>query len=62
MARLPELMTPAQVMEETGLPETTVRSLLQRVPRVETGLRRILVRRADVYRVLRDDPPRSARR
>lgn len=57
--RLPELMTTEQVMEETGLPRNTVRSLMRRVPRVDTGMRRVLVRRSDVYRVLRDDPPRG---
>ncbi len=57
---LPELMTIEQVREETGLPAHTVRSLMRRVPRVDTGMRRILVRRADVERVLRDDPPKGA--
>lgn len=52
-------MTIEQVIEETGLPRNTVRSLMRRVPRVDTGMRRVLVRRSDVYRVLRDDPPRG---
>jgi hypothetical protein len=54
---LPDLMTSEQVREETGLPAATVRSLLRRVPRVECGMRRVVVRRSDVLRVLRDDPP-----
>lgn len=57
--KLPSLMTIEQVIEETGLPRNTVRSLMRRVPRVDTGMRRVLVRRSDVYRVLRDDPPRG---
>jgi hypothetical protein len=57
---LPDLMTSEQVREETGLPAATVRSLLRRVPHVSCGMRRVVVRRADVLRVLRDDPPGGA--
>lgn len=57
---LPQLMTAEQIQAETGLPPATVRSLMRRLPRVETGMRRVLVRRADVFATLRDDPPLSA--
>ena len=50
-------MTSEQVQAETGLPAATVRSLLRRVPRVNCGMRRVVVRRADLMRVLREDPP-----
>jgi len=53
-------MTPEQIEAETGLPHATVRSLVRRLPRVETGMRRVVVRRADAFATLRDDPPLSA--
>ncbi len=57
---LPELMTPEQIQAETGLPRNTVRRLVRRPPRAETGMRRVVVRRADVFATLREDPPLGA--
>lgn len=57
---LPELMTAKQIEEETGLSPNIVRSIMGRCLRVNVGSRRVVVKRADVLRVLRDDPPRGA--
>jgi hypothetical protein len=53
----PELITPRQFQDATGLPKSLVRCIFQRVPRYPTPTNRIVVRRADLDRVLRDDPP-----
>lgn len=52
---LPQLMTFAQVRDETGLPDNAVRTLLRRVPRVPGPGRSILVRRADVEAAIAGD-------
>jgi len=55
-------MTREMIQEETGLPDnvlrSVMRSVMRRVPRV-IGIRRVAVKRVDVWRVLRDDPPRG---
>lgn len=55
----PDLITPAQFQEETGLPASLVRRIFDRVPRYPQPTRRIVVRRVDLERVLREDPPRG---
>lgn len=58
-SELPQLMTAKQIESETGLPRSVVRSIMNRCLRVNVGSRRIVVRRSDVLRVLREDPPRG---
>lgn len=58
----PDLITPAQFQQETGLPASLVRSIFDRVPRYPQPTRRIVVRRVDLERVLREDPPRGMER
>lgn len=53
----PQLVTPKQFQQETGLPPSLVRSIFDRVPRYPQPTRRIVVRRVDLERVLREDPP-----
>jgi len=45
--RLPELLTVAQIVAETGLPESTIRSILRTLPKVATPTRTVIVRRRD---------------
>lgn len=53
MPSLPRLMTCRQIMEETGLPESTVLRIMRRCDLVRpSGVRRVFVRRSDVERVL----------
>jgi hypothetical protein len=56
----PQLITPRQFKDETGLPDSLVRAIFRRVPRYPQPTNRIVVRRVDLERVLRDDPPRGA--
>jgi hypothetical protein len=57
----PQLVTPKQFQQETGLPASLVRSIFDRVPRYPQPTNRIVVRRVDLERVLRDDPPARLR-
>lgn len=57
----PQLVTPKQFQEETGLPASLVRSIFDRVPRYPQPTRRVVVRRVDLEQVLREDPPRKLR-
>lgn len=54
--RLPSLMDCKTIMAETGLTRAAAERIMEQCPRVEvSGLRKYLVKRADVEKLIREE-------